>query len=114
MNTRKRRKPLPPLVINATAPGVFIISPLGKKPQPLSKLAPALARKMIRQHNGSDALRIFGPYHWGAELVRRRKEECKKNGDKYRRDDAINAAADSVGLGRDALRNWMNRSRRDR
>ena len=49
----------------------------------------------------------------GITLVRRRKEECKKNGYKYRRDDAINAAADSVGLGRDALRNWMNRSRRD-
>jgi hypothetical protein len=110
----KARKPLPPLVIKPPGGGVYIISPLGKKPQPLSKLAPALAREMIRQHDGHDALRIFGPYHWGAELVRRYKLECKNSGHPYRRDNAIDKAADRVKLDRNTLRNWMNRSRRDR
>jgi hypothetical protein len=112
---RKSRKP-PPLIINHPpgGGGTYIISPLDKKPRSLSGLAPELARQMIQQHDGRDAVRIFGAYHWGAELVRRHKAECKNSGRKYSREDAINDAADRVGLGRDALRHWMNRSRRDR
>jgi hypothetical protein len=109
---RKARKP--PLVIYPPGGGVYIISPLGEKPRSLSELWPELAQKMIRQHDGRDALRTFGPYHWAEELVRRHKAECKSNGRPYSRDDAINDAADRVGLGHDKLRNWMNRSRRDR
>jgi hypothetical protein len=110
---RKPRKPLTPLIIRPPAGGMYIISP-DKKPRPLSELWPALARKMIQHHDDHDALRIFGPYHWGAELVRRYKIECKNSGRRYRRDEAIDKAADRVGLGRDTFRNWMNRSKRIR
>jgi hypothetical protein len=91
---------------------MYIVSPavlpLGKKPQPLSKLLPELASKMIRQYEGHDALRIFGPYHWGAELVRRYGIE---RGRRYRRDTAIKDAAARVGLHPETLKNWLNRSK---
>jgi hypothetical protein len=104
-------RPIKPLVIKTPQGGMYIISPPGKKPRSLSELGPELAQKMIRQHNGRDALRIFGPYHWGEELVRRYRDECKKSGRRYRREDAINDAADRVRLDRDRLTNWMNRSK---
>jgi hypothetical protein len=78
------------------------------------ELLPTLARNMIREHDGRNALKLFGPYHWAEELVRRYKDECKKSRRRYRRDEAINQAAARVGLEFDALRNWMNRSRSKR
>jgi hypothetical protein len=114
----RKRKPLTPLIIRPPAGGMYIISPAvlppGKKPRPLSELLPEVASKMIRQHDGRDALRIFGPHHWGEELVRRHKVECKNSGRPYHRDKAIEKAADCVGLDFDTLRNWMRRSKRTR
>jgi hypothetical protein len=100
-----------PLLLK-TENGWFIVSPQGERPRSLSELLPELARNMIRQHSGRDAVRIFGPYHWAAELIRRKRVARKKNGGEYSRADAINQAADRVGLDRKKLRNWMNRSRR--
>jgi hypothetical protein len=109
-------RPIKPILIKPPGGGLYIISP-DKKPRTLTELLPALARNLIREHDGHNALRLFGPYHWAEELVRRYKAECKNSHSEYRRDEAINKAADRVGLDPRHLRNWMNRSktkRRDR
>jgi hypothetical protein len=92
--------------------GPVLIKTLGgPKPRPW----PELARIMIRQHNDLGfALMTFGPHLCAEEMIRRYKAECKKSRHRYSRDEAIDKAADRVGLDREKLRNWMNRSRRIR
>jgi hypothetical protein len=101
-----KRYPAGPVLIKAS-PG---------KPRPW----PVLARIMVRQHDLSNdpglqfALGVFGPYVVAEELFERYRDEAKQAGRRYRRDEAIYKAADRLGLDRDALRHWMNRSRSKR
>jgi hypothetical protein len=109
-------RPIKPILIKPPGGGWYIMSP-DKKPRTLMELLPALARNMIREHDGRNALKLFGPYHWAEELVRRYKVDCKTSRRGYSRDKAINEAADAVRLDPSTLKHWLNRSktkRRDR
>jgi hypothetical protein len=104
-------RPIKPIVIKTPQGGWYIISPTRKTT--LSELMPEFAQKMIRQHNDFGlAVKTFGPYHWGAELVRRYKEECQKIGRRYRREEAIEKAAACMGLQPHTLHNLLKRPRR--
>jgi hypothetical protein len=102
-----KRYPAGPVLIKAL--------PGGPKPRPWSQLA----RIMVRQHDlGSDrglifALGMFGQYVVAEELFERYRDQAKRV-DRYRRDEAIDQAADLVRLDRDRFRHWMNRSRASR
>jgi hypothetical protein len=96
--------------------GPVLIKTLPRKPRPW----PVLARIMVRQHDlGNDrglifALGIFGPRICAEELFERYRDEYKQAGRHKYRDEAIDKAADRVGLDRDKFRNWINRSKSKR
>jgi hypothetical protein len=75
---------------------------------------------MVRQHDLSNdlglqfALGIFGRRICAEELFERYRDEHKQAGCRKYRDEAIDQAADRVGLDRDTLRHWINRSRSKR
>jgi hypothetical protein len=74
-----------------------------------------ISRIAIRQHDNLDwALLIFGPRVCAREIVRRHRIECAQNNCKYDRGYAIDQAAKTVGLDREKLVNWLNRSKRAR
>jgi hypothetical protein len=86
--------------------------PAGPKPRSW----PVLARIMVRQRDLSTVLdlafakALFGQRVVAEELFERYRDQAKQVG-RYRRDEAIDQAADLVGLDRDRFRHWMNRSR---
>jgi hypothetical protein len=97
--------------------GPVLIKTLPGRPEPRPR--PALARIMVRQHDLSTVLglafaeALFGPRVVAEELFERYRDQAKRVG-QYRRDEAIDQAADLVGLDRDRFRHWMNRSRTSR
>jgi hypothetical protein len=71
-----------------------------------------IARKAVRQHDNLHwALMLFGPRVCAEEVIRRHKVDCKRAGRRYSRDYAIDEAAKLVGMDRNTLANWLNRSK---
>ena len=74
-----------------------------------------IARIAVRQHTSLDfALVLFGPYVCGEEIMRRHQIKCQQTGREYIREDALDAAAEMVGMTPNKLDNWLKRSKKAR
>jgi hypothetical protein len=93
----------------------------GGRPKLRHPIAPALARKMIRQHaltrsylNIIFAKSLFGWRICAEELMRRYKQACERAGCRYHREDAISEAARLLGMNYEQVAGWISRSRKKR
>jgi hypothetical protein len=81
-----------------------------------AELQRKLRKSVIKQ--SPDSLLIpmlmFGRRVAAEEYLLRYKDACKREGRRYRRSDAISAAAKRFGLDENQLANWLNRSKRAR
>jgi hypothetical protein len=86
-----------------------------RKPKTGDSKARILLRKHIISQSPDNlffAEILYGPRVGAEEYLRRYKAACKRDGRRYRREDAITEAAKYFGLDGVKLTNWLNRSKK--